>query len=146
MEELGSSQPSQATKLIEKIKGEPPRLPRGLDWYANAVRDVPDSPPQVTNSPEQAIQRAIVKGAHVYGPMKVPVLSIVALPIQCAPNCNAEAAKKREKAEEQQAGDFSEANPSAKIVKIPYADHFVWKSDEETVVGSMNEFMRDASR
>ena len=100
----------------------------------------------VRNSPEMAMQHAIVEGAKVFGPVKVPVLSIVALPIQCAPDCNSEAAKRREKAAEMQAADFSQANPSAKVVRIPYADHFIWESDEKAVVGAMEQFMKDASR
>lgn len=145
LERLIGAQPSEARMLIDKINGELPRLQRGLDWYANAVKGVPDFPPQIANSPEKALQTAIVRGAHVYGPVKVPVLSIVALPIQCAPDCNSQAAKQREKAEEIQVADFSQANPSAKIVRIPYADHFVWKSNGKTVVEAMDSFMKGAS-
>src|SRR5205085_7476828 len=111
-----------------------------------AVKGAADRPPDVRNSPEMAMQHAIVEGAKVFGPVKVPVLSIVALPIQCAPDCNSEAAKRREKAAEMQAADFSQANPSAKVVRIPYADHFIWESDEKAVVGAMEQFMKDASR
>jgi pimeloyl-ACP methyl ester carboxylesterase len=145
LEALIKSQPSQAPELIKKIKAELPRLERGLDWYGNAVKGVPDRPANISNSPEMAIQHAIVEGSHIYGPVKVPVLSIVALPIQCAPDCNSDAAKRREKAAEMQAADFSEANPKAKIVRIPYADHFVWQSNERTVVAAMTSFMNAVS-
>ena len=137
LEALVGAQPSDAIKLIAKIDGELPRLQRGLDWYANAVKGVSDPPPQVANSPEKALQTAIVRGAQMYGPAKVPVLSIVAVPIQCAPDCNSEAARRREKAEEMQVADFSRANPAAQIVRIPYADHLLWRSNEKAVVKAM---------
>ena len=145
LEELIKSQPSQAPQLIEKIRIDIPRLERGLNWYATAVKGAADRPPSVSNSPQLAIQHAIVEGAHVYGPVKVPVLSVVAFPIQCAPDCNSEAAKRREKEAELQAADFSEANSSAKVVRIPYADHFVWESNEKAVVDSMEKFMTNPS-
>jgi pimeloyl-ACP methyl ester carboxylesterase len=146
LEELVRSQPSQAPNLIEKIRAELPRLERGLNWYAHAVKGVRDRPASVNSSPEIAIEHAIVEGAHIYGPVKVPVLSIVALPVQCAPDCSSDAAKRREKTAEMQATDFSQANPSAKLVRIPYADHFVWESHEKAVVNAMEQFMKDASR
>jgi non-heme chloroperoxidase len=145
LDELLKSQPSQAPELIDKVKAELPRLERGLNWYATAITGVPDGRANVSNSPETAILHAIVAGAHVYGPVKVPVLSIVALPIQCARDCSSAAAKRRAKAAEVQAADFSEANPSAKVVRIPYADHFVWHSNENAVVHSMEKFMKEVS-
>jgi hypothetical protein len=75
----------------------------------------------------------------------VPVLSIVAIPIQCAPDCNSGGAIRREKEEEMQVADFSRANPAAQIVRIPYADHFLWKSNEKAVIKAMDSFMRDVS-
>ncbi|WP_037552515.1 alpha/beta fold hydrolase [Sphingomonas sp. URHD0057] len=146
LEQLISAQPSEAPKLIEKITGELPRLQRGLNWYATAVKGVRDLPLEDINSRQKTLQDAIVKGARVYGPTGTPVLSIVALPLQCAPECDSEAAKRRELAAEAQAADFSEANPSAKVVRLPYADHFVWESNQKAVVDAMKEFMENAPR
>jgi non-heme chloroperoxidase len=146
LEGLIKSQPSQARVLIEKIRAELPRLERGLSWYEKAVKDAPDRPPNIDSSPGLGIQHAIVEGAHVYGPVNLPVLAIVALPIQCDPDCNSDAAKRRERAAELQAADFSQANQSARVVRIPYADHFIWESNEKAVVNSMDQFMKDVSR
>lgn len=144
LEKLISAQPSEAPRLIETIKGELPRLQRGLNWYGTAAKGVRDYRPEVMNSRQKALQDAIVKGARVYGPVQVPTLSIVALPLQCAPDCGSELAKRRERAAQTQVADFSKANPSAKVVRLPYADHFIWESNQMSVVNAMEEFMSSA--
>jgi non-heme chloroperoxidase len=141
LEALIGAQPSVASGLVSKLEGELPRLQRGLDWYGSAIKGQPDAPPQVANSRQKALQTAMVRGVHIYGPVKVPVLSIVALPIRCAPECDSDAAKRREKSAERQVADFTQANPRATVVRLPYADHFVWESNEKAVFDAMNTFM-----
>jgi non-heme chloroperoxidase len=143
---LIDGQPSEAPKLIAKIEAELPRLQRGLDWYAKATSGEPDRPAERAQSPQMAVQHAIVLGARIHGAVNVPILSIVALPGQCAPECDSEAARRREKADELQAADFAKAHPSATILRLPYADHFVWRSHEQAVVDAMTAFMQKASR
>lgn len=145
LDRLIDAQPSEAQTIIDKINDELPRLQRGLAWYSNAVKGAHDFPPETANSPQFAVQHAIVEGARVYGPVSVPTLAIVALPSQCAPDCQSAAAQRRARADEVQIEDFAKANPSATVIKLPYADHFVWKTNEDAVVHSMEAFMQKAS-
>jgi hypothetical protein len=36
---------------------------------------------------------------------------------------------------------FEAGNPSARVVRLPYADHYVYKSNEDEVMQEMNRFM-----
>lgn len=145
LDRLISAQPSEAPSIIAKIKVELPRLERGLDWYGKAVKGVPDFPETVVHSQERGLQDAIVEGGHAYGAINASILAIVALPNQCVPDCNSAASMRRAKSDEMQIEEFSKANPSATIVKLPYADHFVWKSNEQAVISAMNAFMEKTS-
>jgi len=141
LERLIGAQPSEARALILKLKTEVPRLERGLEWYAAAVADEPDRPVSIQNSPEKAVQTALVRGAKIYGPVKVPTLSIVALPAQCEPECNTDAEIARQKDNAAQAADFQAANQQAAVIRIPNADHFLWLSNGSEVKREMDRFM-----
>lgn len=141
LEKLITSQPSEAAALVAKIKGDLPRLQRGLDWYVRAVQGVPDRPVEMMKSPSTAIQNAIVLGAKVYGPLQVPVLALFASPPQCEPDCGSGASKRRAADTKTQINDFKAANPKATVIGLPYASHFIWETNEADTVKAMNAFM-----
>ena len=138
---LVASQPSEARRIIAKLRAEIPRLQRGLNWYEAAIEGAPDNP-ATTQSPEvRAIQDAVVRGARVHDGLRVPILSIVADPPACEPNCGAPASQAYAAETAAQTMDFAEANPSAVIVRLPHADHFIWESNSEDVVRAMDGFL-----
>lgn len=141
LERLIKSQPSEAAALIAKIRGELPRLQRGLDWYSRAVQGVPDRSVEMLNSPLMATQNAIVLGAKIYGSLHLPILAIFASPPQCEPECASGANKRRAADTEVQIKDFTTANPDAVVISLPYASHFIWESNEADTVKAMNLFM-----
>lgn len=146
LEKLIRSQPSEATALVAKIKNELPRLQRGLEWYARAVRGVPDRPAEMLNSPLMATQNAIVLGAKVYGPIRVPILALFASPPQCDPDCGSGASERRAADTEAQIKDFRAANTMATVIELPYASHFIWESNEADTVKAMGAFMDAGER
>lgn len=141
LEKLITSQPSEAPALITKITNELPRLQRGLDWYGRAVQSVADRPAEVLNAPFTATQNAIVLGAKVYGPIRVPTLAIFASPPQCEPNCGSGASGRRAADTAAQVADFKSGNPKATVIELPYASHFIWESNEAETVKAMKAFM-----
>lgn len=141
LDKLPGAQPSEARILVKKLQSELPRLQQSLAWYENAVRSAPDRTSEAQASAEMAIQAAMVKGARIYGPIGVPILSIVAVPPSCAAKCDSDASKARAKADADQADDFANGNPSATVVRLPHADHFIWRSNEHEVEQAMNAFM-----
>ncbi len=61
--------------------------------------------------------------------------------MKCAPNCDTPGAKALFAAVQQQAAFVAALNPADKVVKLPYADHFVWRSNPDDVMREMNAFM-----
>jgi len=141
LERLIRSQPSEALALVAKIEGELLRLQRGLEWYKRAVQGVPDRPTDIMNSPMMATQTAVVLGAKIFGPSKLPTLALFASPPQCDPDCGSSASKRRAADVEMQIDDFINANPRATVIRIPFASHFIWQSNELDTVRAMNAFM-----
>lgn len=138
---LISAQPSEARRLIAKLLADLPRLQRGLKWYEAAIEGEPDDPRTGQTAEEKAIQDALVRGARVHGGLKLPVLSIAADPPMCEPNCASAASLAYAAATAAQTADFAKATPSATVVRLPHASHFIWKSNPEDVVRAMNSFL-----
>lgn len=141
LERLISAQPSEARRLIAKLQVELPRLQRGLEWYQAALGDAVDAPQGAGEAARRATQDAVIRGARIHGPLSVPVLSLVAAPPRCAPNCEDAASRLRAQEAIEQAEDFERGMPQAQVVRIPYAGHFIWKTDGETVEREMKAFL-----
>jgi pimeloyl-ACP methyl ester carboxylesterase len=141
LERLPQAEPTEARALLADMMKLLPRVELGLDWYRQALEGETDQPPSLRRSPQRLIQNAMVASERMYTKIKAPVLSIVALPPKCEPNCQTPRAKARASADAAQAEAFQAANPSARIVRIPYADHFVFRSDPARVEREMNTFL-----
>lgn len=142
LERLIDAQPSEAPAILAKLDAEIPRLQRGVEWYRRSLRGAKDFPPELKNSPQFAIQTAVVVGARIYGKIDVPILSVVATPRQCAPNCETEESKALAVEDQAQVEDFASANAQATILRLPYASHFIWQSNGDEVERAMKSFMR----
>jgi non-heme chloroperoxidase len=138
---LTSAQPSEGRALVGKLRAELARLQRGLDWYERALEGAADRPAEVQSSPQFAVQSAMVHGARIYTAIDVPILSIVAVPPQCARDCETQAYRRRAAEATAQAAEFEASNPRARVVRIPMANHFIWDSHEAEVEREMNAFM-----
>lgn len=141
LRQLVASQPSEARRIIAKLRAELPRLERGLDWYEAAIEDAADRSAATQASPEKAVSDAVVRGARVHGPIGVPILSIAADPPRCEPNCDSPASKAFRAQVAAETIDFEKANPSAVVVRIPRGGHFIWKTNGEEVQRHMNSFL-----
>jgi non-heme chloroperoxidase len=142
LERLIDAQPSEAPAILAKLDAEIPRLQRGLEWYRRSLRGVPDRPLEMQKSPQMAIQTAVVVGARIYGKIDAPILSVVAIPRQCAPDCETEESKALAAEDQAQVEDFASANAQAIITRLPYASHFIWQSNGDEVERAMNSFMK----
>lgn len=91
--------------------------------------------------PRQLVVRAILDNPHTYAGIKPPFLALVADPQACAEDCDSALAKSFATAVTAQADSVAAAYPQARIVRLPHADHFVWRSNEADVVREMNAFM-----
>lgn len=141
LERLIAVQPSEARLLVKKLKAEIPRLEKGVEWYGKALDGEPDRAADVQTSFTMAVQTAVVNGSRIYGTIDVPILSIVAVPPECEPECTSDASKVRAAEAAAQADDFAQGNPSATVVRLPYAGHFIWNTNGKDVEREMIAFL-----
>lgn len=92
------------------------------------------------------VSRLIVEGAQTYTSIPVPVLAIYAFPhdLRSIPD---EATRRKVQATEpmmvgEQSKAFEAGVPSARVVRIANADHYVFQSNEAAVLREINTFLK----
>jgi non-heme chloroperoxidase len=137
----------QKTAIKHLLEVTLPRIERDLQEGQKSLADLPDSTPDPPDTPAIRINVAIMKGAQVYGGIKSPVLAVFADPHSLGSRGPADPDKKAAmiaKDHEQttaQADAFQGGNPAAHVVKIPNADHFIFRSNEAEVLREVNAFL-----
>jgi pimeloyl-ACP methyl ester carboxylesterase len=108
-------------------------------------------PPQPTRPPPSPIPLALSKGRRKYTQIHVPVLAIFADPhgfgqlYKDDPKAKAAVIENDRETTSAQADAFQSGVPSARVVRIPNADHFVFRSNETEVIREMNAFLAGLS-
>ena len=91
--------------------------------------------------------QAIMSGMQKYTKIPAPILAIYAVPHDRGALANPDpTARAADEARDEvttgaQAKAFESALPSAKVVRIPHADHYVFRSNEADVLREMNMFL-----
>jgi pimeloyl-ACP methyl ester carboxylesterase len=91
--------------------------------------------------------QAIMSGMQKYTKIPAPILAIYAVPHDRGALANPDpTARAADEARDEattgaQAIAFESAQPSAKVVRIPHADHYVFRSNEADVLREMNMFL-----
>jgi non-heme chloroperoxidase len=98
------------------------------------------------------VEKAILAGTQKYTNIPVPVLAIFAVPHDLGPwlEQNSDPAAKAFVAKEaalteKQAQAFEGGVPSARVVRLPHANHYVFISNEGDVLGEMRVFLATLS-
>jgi non-heme chloroperoxidase len=111
-----------------------------------AAPSAPSAPPQ----PPPAIPaptKAIMDGIQKYTDIRVPILAIYAVPhtpdpaISKDPAALAAFEARDEASTGGQAAAFEKGVPSARVVRLPHANHYVFLSNEADVLREMNAFV-----
>jgi pimeloyl-ACP methyl ester carboxylesterase len=90
----------------------------------------------------------IMSGVRKYTSVSAPVLAIFALPHDMGPFAPPDpAARKAAEAREEestgaQVSAFEKGIPAARVVRLPHANHYVFRSNEADVLREMNAFIR----
>lgn len=98
-------------------------------------------------APVPAPTQAIMNGMQKYTKIPAPILAIYAVPHDRGPLASPDpAARAADEARDEatsgaQAKAFESAVPSAKVVRIPHADHYVFRSNEAEVLREMKAFV-----
>jgi pimeloyl-ACP methyl ester carboxylesterase len=106
-------------------------------------------PPQ---GPGAALGDAILSGGEKFTHVSVPVLAFFAIPHDRGPRpAGVDSATWAQQMAADSASTAAQANafaagiPSARVVRLPHANHFVFQSNEAEVMREMNAFMAKVS-
>ena len=123
-----------------------PRFQRDLLRQQEAMQDLPetkDSPVPVGEEESQSTGRAIMMGQKKYTRIDSPALVIFALtPVSPAANSAESKASVRDRRFIEEQGKIWERMvPSAKVILIPSASHYVFQSNETEVIKDLEEWI-----
>jgi pimeloyl-ACP methyl ester carboxylesterase len=136
--------PQDPRHLIEElIAATLPGFERDLKEMQKNLAEAPPALPTPALSP---ISQAITAGMQKYTDIRVPVLAIYAVPHATAQPFKDDVARVAAEARDEattgvQAKAFESGVPSARVVRLPHANHYVFFSNEADVLREMNAFL-----
>jgi len=138
----GSS--ARTLALIARIQGALPNLEKALQTTAEDYKGMPDAVPP--SKPNDLAGARIMSNERQYGAVKVPALAILAMPKQCPGGCDNPTQQRIMAGDAARAELFEKQTPGSHVVRLPHANHYVWRSNEADVLREMNAFMNGLSR
>lgn len=92
-------------------------------------------------SPLPTTTLGVFTGTHKYSKLPVPVLGIVPFPRKPPPGFSAADDSAAAAKEKERLDSLQRDIPTAHIVRIPYADHYVWRTNEGDVLREIRGFL-----
>jgi pimeloyl-ACP methyl ester carboxylesterase len=122
------------------LQDDLPRVGKDAQTALDEVEAQPNSssPP---DTPELLNAKAVAMGERKYTNIHSPLLVMFALPHACKPNCDQPGTKATAAVDAAQADFVAASNPGARVVRLPYANHIIFHSNEADVLREMNAFM-----
>jgi len=136
--------PSRARALIHELEVMLPHLQKSLAGELGSYEGLPDLPETQDwrKTQEGMIEGAIMNNERQYSGIDVPALVIAAFPPRCPPKiCGSPLVTFNEAKLASQLRSVESGLPSARVVRIPYAEHRIFRSNEADVLREMNAFM-----
>jgi non-heme chloroperoxidase len=136
--------PQDPRFLIEELLGATlPGFERDLKERQRSLTEAPPAQPTPALPP---ITQAILAGTQKYTDIRVPALAIYAVPHATGQSYKDDAARVAAEARDEantgaQAKAFESGVPSARVVRLPHANHYVFFSNEADVLREMNAFL-----
>jgi non-heme chloroperoxidase len=144
--------PSGPIQLTEALLAALPQLEKELQDQVKLQQAVapptpdPSLPPDAHPTTASAFA-AIVSGEHKYTEIRVPSLAFFAVPHDLSrvfpgdPARHAAVAAADLERQTRLANAFEAGVPSAKVIRLPNADHYIFRSNEAEVLRAMNDFL-----
>jgi len=132
---IGSRYPEKVAGLIYLDAGYT------YAFYAPGIDPIP--PPPAPDAPLAPVIRAILDGMQQYTKVSAPILAIYAIP-QDPPTASAASRAmfdENNRKGDAQAKAFADGLPSARVVRIPHANHYVFLSNEADVIRELDTFI-----
>jgi pimeloyl-ACP methyl ester carboxylesterase len=145
LEQLQPGKGSQDPRhLIEELLAA--TLPGFERDLKEMLRNLTDAPPALPTPAVPPISQAIMAGVQKYTDIRVPALAIYAVPHATGQPYKDDAARVAAEARDEantgaQAKAFEIGVPSARVVRLPHANHYVFFSNEADVLHEMNAFL-----
>jgi non-heme chloroperoxidase len=142
----------QKEKVAHLLTISIPRFERDLQNIQKQLATVPDSTPGPPITPAMKIGVAIRRGVQRFEGVRCPVLAIYADPHNFGPAASKDPARLAQMVEQDkvltgaQADAFQAGNPQARVIRIPNAEHFVFRSNEAEVLRDIDTFMASLSQ
>jgi len=147
---LPGNQPRDPKPLVQELlETSLPGFEKDLRQLQKDLQDQPP-PPAGPAPPQPAAPNAgsaIIAGQQKYTDIKVPILAIFAVPHDPGPQIGNDSAaraafeKRDEASTGAQAKAFESGLPTARVVRLPHANHYVFLSNEADVLREMNAFI-----
>ena len=136
--------PQDPRQLIEELLAT--TLPGFERDLKDRQRNLTEAPPAQPTPALPPIQQAILAGTQKYTDIRVPALAIYAVPHATGQPYKDDAARVAAEARDEantgaQAKAFESGVPSARVVRLPHANHYVFFSNEADVLREMNAFL-----
>jgi non-heme chloroperoxidase len=142
--ENSPSDPADPLKYLDDLKASVQRVEKEFE---QARQDMERMPPQTSGGKVPPIKWAILSGQERFTTFAAPALVIFAVPHDFGSEFKDDP-KAREAMQamdtrdtERQAEAFERQVPSAHVVRIPNADHYVFLSNEADVIREINTFV-----
>jgi TonB-dependent SusC/RagA subfamily outer membrane receptor len=135
------------TIVRELLSTSLPLMERDLRVYDRAVAAAPDKSIVAPAPEHDQIQRALTLGMQKYTAVRAPVLAFFALPGEAPPEIAKDSASRARfdssyiAARAPQVNAFSRGIPSARVVTIAHANHYIFRSNEAEVLRQMFDFI-----
>jgi non-heme chloroperoxidase len=150
LEQFLSGDVKNQKQFLNDLQTSMSQLEKDVQETQKQIASMPALPPR--QGPGPAIPMAIIAGEQKYTEIHVPILAIYAVPHNLGPMMNSPMLKDNPTAQaamkandlattSTQANAFEAGVPSAHVVRLPNADHFVFNSNEADVLREMNAFM-----
>jgi pimeloyl-ACP methyl ester carboxylesterase len=149
LEQFSSPAPPRERKIQTKhlLEISLPRFERDLQEYQKQLQAVPDNAPGPPDTPRVRSNVALLKGIRIYTGVKCPVLAIFANPHALGAQAGADPTQRAAMIADdlartsEQTDAFQAGNPSAHVVRLPNAEHLMFRSNEADVLREMNAFI-----
>lgn len=123
----------QQSRLLQRFEYQVGYVLKMLESTPLPPANAPVTPP----NPNARYDAAINRGQRIFTDIKGPVLAIAALPH----DYDKGRSPQDYEYETRQTAEFEKALPNARVVRLPYASHYVFRSNEADVVREMRAFM-----
>lgn len=131
----------------ELLKSDLPQLVKDLEHEQTELKAIPEATlaePAPPDMPDMKFVRAVYGGQQKYTELRCPVLAIFAAAPAPAPDSKSELSAQADAArlwQTRQIKAFESGVPTARVVVLQNADHYVFKSNEADVLQEINDFL-----